>query len=342
MNKKTIVLAVAIVGILGYLGLKNNFQISMPDFSLPSFLKSQSKIAVLNPEEAKAKSVEYITKNLVKEGTKVEMKNISEENGIYKLELKISDQDVISYMTKDGGKFFVSAIDMNKDMNADVASQEDSSPEATEAPKSDKPVIELFVMSYCPYGTQIEKGILPVVKTLGDKIDFQLKFVNYAMHDKKELDENLLQYCLQKNQPEKLMAYLECFLKKGQGTENACMGQAGVNSGEISRCTSETDKEFKVSENYKDKSTWSGGTYPPFNVEKADNEKYKVQGSPTLVINETVMSSGRDSASLLKTICSAFNNPPEECQKELSSEAPSSGFGEGAVSGASDAADCES
>ena len=58
-------------------------------------------------------------------------------------------------------------------------------------------------------------------------------------------------------------------------------------------------------------------------------EKYGVQGSPTLVINGEVVQTGRDSASLLQTICSAFNEQPEACQTELSATSPSPGFGTG-------------
>ena len=29
--------------------------------------------------------------------------------------------------------------------------------------KLEKPIVEAFVMSHCPFGTQIEKGMLPVV-----------------------------------------------------------------------------------------------------------------------------------------------------------------------------------
>ena len=36
---------------------------------------------------------------------------------------------------------------------------------------------------------------------------------------------------------------------------------------------------------------------------------------------------GRDPASFLESICSAFNTPPAECDEVLSSTAPSSGFG---------------
>jgi hypothetical protein len=200
------------------------------------------------------------------------------------------------------------------------------------------------VMSYCPFGTQIEKGILPVVAALGNKIKFTLEFVDYSMHndkatnDMKELNENMRQYCIQKNQPDKLSAYLTCFLKKGQGTESDCMTSAGVNATQVESCMSQTDTQFDVTKDFNDQSTWSNGQFPPFNVNKDDNTKYGVQGSPTLVINDTVdQAAGRDSASLLKSICGAFNTAPDACNQQLSSTAPSPGFGEGTASGGSNA-----
>ena len=86
-------------------------------------------------------------------------------------------------------------------------------------------------------------------------------------------------------------------------------------------------KQYKVKELFNDKSTWKSGRFPQFNVDQADNQKYGITGSPGLVINGKKISSSRDSASLLKTICSGYNNPPESCATELSSTAPSPGFG---------------
>ena len=40
-----------------------------------------------------------------------------------------------------------------------------------------KPTLELFVMSYCPFGVQAEEKIIPIVKEFGDKIDFKLQFI---------------------------------------------------------------------------------------------------------------------------------------------------------------------
>lgn len=297
----------------------------------------------ITKEEAKAKFEDFVKKN-VPEGTEFEVMDAVEENGLYKIPISVSGQpEIDSYMTKDGSKLFPQAIDL---VEADAAAKESASAApagAKEIPKSDKPVVKLFVMSYCPYGTQIEKGILPVIKTLGSKIDYTLEFVNYAMHGDKEIAENLVQYCIQKNEPAKLSNYLTCFLKKGEGTTDACMQTALVNVTKVKSCVAETDAKFNVTKDAADKTKWNNGTYPPFNVNADDNTKYGVQGSPTLVINDVeAAAAGRDSASLLKTICGAFNTPPAECSATLSSAAPAPGFGEGtaAAGGADPNASC--
>jgi len=197
--------------------------------------------------------------------------------------------------------------------------------------KSDKPVVELFVMSHCPYGLQMEKGIVPAVKALGDKIDFKIKFTDYAMHGEKELKEQMNQYCIQKEEPTKYLAYLECFLKDGENGGDSCIAQSGIDKAKLESCAAKTDQEYKVMENFKSKTGYKGN-YPGFDIFKSDNEKYGVEGSPTLVINGGKNESSRDSKSLLKSICSAFNNLPQECSTELSANAPSAGFGSAAAS----------
>lgn len=293
----------------------------------------------LTTAQAKTKVEDFINNNLMQGGMKADITSVTKENGMFKVMVSIGEgaqkQEITSYLSTDGSKFFPSVMDIaetEQKMAADQAPAE-TKPTA-EIPKTDKPVVELFVMSYCPYGTQIEKGILPVVSTLGAKINYTLKFVSYAMHDKKELDENLREYCIQKNQPAKLTAYLTCFLKKGEGTEADCMKTAGVTAATVATCMTQADTQFDVTKNYEDKSTYQG-TYPPFNVNKADNDKYGVKGSPTLIVNGVeAASAGRDSASLLKTICSGFKTAPKECSTELSATAPAPGFGEGTVQGA--------
>ena len=191
-------------------------------------------------------------------------------------------------------------------------------------------------MSYCPYGTQMEKGILPAVTALGKKVNFEIKFNDYAMHGEKELKENLVQYCIQKEQASKFNEYLTCFLKSSDSA--ACLASAKINTSKNDSCVAKTDKEFNVTDDFKNNTNYKG-PYPGFDISKDDNAKYNVGGSPTLIINGTEVSAARDSASLLKTICSAFKEAPEECNTVLSSASPAAGFGEGTTSG-STAAGC--
>ena len=291
---------------------------------------------ILKPEEARVKIEKFV--NTLPGVSGVTVSDVTEQYGLYKMKINIgASQTVDSYVSKDGKIFFPQglATDQNVKTQAATDSKGDTAAAPVDVKKTDKPKVELFVMSYCPYGTQIEKGILPVVKALGDKIDYELKFVDYSMHGDKELKENLVQYCIQKEQKPKFDTYLTCFLKAGDSA--SCLTSAGVDTAKNDACVAKTDSEFKITANAKSNVGYQG-TYPGFDVQKTDNTKYNVGGSPTLIINGAEVSSARDSASLLKTICSAFNNQPKECEATLSSASPSSGFGEGTASNSGAAA----
>lgn len=217
-----------------------------------------------------------------------------------------------------------------------VEEEAEPEPEVVEVIKSDKPEVELFVMSHCPYGTQIEKGILPVVAVLKDDIEFDLNFVYYAMHGEVEVKEQLAQYCIQRDQKELLQDYLLCFLEAGDS--EGCLDKVGVDMAQLESCETEVDEEYQVMANLADQSSWLSGRFPLFNTDKADNEAYGVRGSPALVINGQTVSSARDSASLLKTICDRFNTKPEACNTEFESASPSPGFGFGTAEANNNAA----
>lgn len=278
----------------------------------------------LSIEEAKLKAETFINENLMMPGTKATITEAVEEYGLYKISVDVGSGEIIeSYISKDGSLFFPQAISIEEYGNE---SAENTAEATTVNNKNDKPEIELFIMSHCPYGTQMEKAIIPALETLKDKVSFTLKFNTYAMHDKAELDEQLNQYCIQKEASDKLLSYLKCFNASEDSAK--CLGETGIDKNTISSCASATDKEYKITESYEDKTTWLSETYPIFPIFNADNEKYGVEGSPTLVINGEMVTSDRTPDSLLKLICTAFNTAPEECNQELSTTAPGYGFGE--------------
>lgn len=311
-------------------------------------LKS-SKAKNLKPEEARAKAEQFINDNLMEPGSpKVTVDSITEESGLYKISVNLgkdengNDKKVDSYLTKDAKTFYPQSFSMEDEAAAGGAETEenvagDKVPVPSDLPKNDKPTVELFVMSHCPYGTQIEKGIIPVVEKLGNKIDFKLKFCDYAMHGEKELKEQLNQHCIQKNEPAKLLTYLKCFLKAGDSA--SCVNEAKIDSGKLASCVSSTDNEFQVMKKFNDKTGYKG-SFPAFDVYATDNTKYGVGGSPTLIVNGAEAQSGRSSADLMATICSGFNNMPEACNEKLSAASPAPGFGEGTDNSGGAPADC--
>jgi hypothetical protein len=293
-------------------------------------------------EEAKAQAETFINKNLMVDGQTVNINSIIEENGLYKMDIDIGQgQMVTSYLSLDGKTFFPQGLDMpqTNTNNTGSANNTNSQPVVpANVVKSERPNVELFVMSHCPYGTQMEKGILPVAELLGDKIDFEVKFVDYAMHGEKELNEQMNQYCINQEEPEKFNSYLSCFLEEGNG--DSCLTETNINTDAINSCVDDVNQEYKIIENFENNVNYKG-SYPEFAIYKAENEKYGVSGSPTLVINGSKVSSGRDSATLLATICSAFEGEaPSECETDLPSSAPSPGFGYNTSGGSTTAATC--
>ncbi len=174
------------------------------------------------------------------------------------------------------------------------------------------PTMQVFIMSYCPFGLQMVKGLLPVWKLLGDKANIELRFVSYTMHGPKEEEENKRMICIREEQCDKLITYLECFA--GSGDWEKCIAQAGIDKAKLEQCM-----QFRA-ENY-------------FKVDKQLNEKYGVRGSPTVVINGKVVEIWpRSPENIKQELCKAFANPPEECNQQLSTQNPSPGFGYGTSS----------
>lgn len=202
---------------------------------------------------------------------------------------------------------------------------------ATNETGSDKPVAELFVMSHCPYGLQMEKGLIPVLDALNDSINFSVHFCSYSMHGKKELDEQLLQHCIQKEHNDVFLGYLHCFL--ADGNTSTCLNESGLSYQDVSACIDSTDAYYNVSAGYYNVSDWLYGRYPPFGVDLVLDEKYGIYSSPTLIVDSSVTDTGRDPRSLLATLCAAYAVKPVGCYVNLSDATPSPGFGYGGTGG---------
>jgi len=296
-------------------------------------IKTQILEEGLSPQQVAEKAINYINanKDTLTGGNTASLLNVTEEGSVYKIHLKVGEQEYDSYVTKDGKYLFPGGYNLEETTKEEAPEEEEAvSPEAQ---KRDTPDVKLFVMSYCPYGLQAQKMFLPVYNLLKNKAEMGVYFVNYIMHEKQEIDENLRQYCIQEEQKGKYYDYLSCFVKDGKFNE--CLSQAQIDTTRMESCISKTDEQYKVTSQYNDKSTWLNGNFPKFDVHTDLNKQYGVQGSPTIVINDKVVEvSPRSPEKFKEVICQSFNSPPEECSQTLSNTAFSPGFGlEQGVSG---------
>ena len=266
---------------------------------------------VVSSDDAGESIVEFLN---LRTGGGVEYVSGEDIGNLYEIMVSYQGQEIPVFVTKDGEYYVQGAVSMSEAAAAPAGEDPNQQPPA-EVPKSDKPKVELFIMTHCPYGTQSEKGFIPAIELLGDKIDAEVRFVHYFMHDPEEA-ETSVQVCIREEQGAKYNDYLKCFLKEGK-TED-CIKEVKIDETKLNTCITEKAEEYYASDS-------------------ALSEGYGVQGSPTLIVNGVKATSGRDSASYLATICAAFNEAPAECSEEISSDAPSPGFGYSATGTATDA-----
>ena len=179
--------------------------------------------------------------------------------------------------------------------------------------KVERPVAELYIMSYCPSWLQAQKWYLEVMDKLWKVADVKVKFVHYIMHGQKEADENVLQYCIQKWQPDKYSSYLKCFLGWEWNSE-FCVKEAVVDYFKLDACISLTKKTYSVDEKMADQSK----QFPDFDLNKVDALKAWVDGSPTFILNwKKIDGIWRYAKSYADEICSTFAKKPSECDQEF-------------------------
>lgn len=280
----------------------------------------------LNIDEAKAKALSFINDSLMQAGNTAEVKEIIEEGDLYKLKVSANGQEIDSYLSKDGTKFFPQVMDVEevtkqveeakKAQGGDAAEQT-----ASTAPKSDNVKVELFVMAFCPYGVQAEGIMSPVYNLLKNKADINIRYIASipdggtikdvkSLHGTIEGTEDARQLCITKNyNKDVLWKYVEelnekCYpiYRNSEDEYNTCWQAAAKNAGidakKVSACIDSEGVDLIKSED-----TAAKG--------------YGVTGSPSLVINGVKVNATRTQEGFKKAICDAFNTAPEECAKTL-------------------------
>jgi len=269
-------------------------------------------IIELNKNEASTMVLDFINSNFLEaQGQTASLVSLAEESGIYKFELKVEEEEFTSYVTKDGKYLFPQAFDMI--------------PETFEMPKTSKPNVKLFVMSFCPFGTQAEQILNPIVGLLKDRVNFELAYIVSkngeefsSLHGEKEISQNVRELCVSKYYPSKFWDFVSkinnsCTIENIDNCWQNSANELGIDLNKIEACqASETNdllnEQLALSEkSFKVQNTSSHNGSP---------EDF-ISSSPTLVINDFIFDGARSVEGYKEAICSAFIERPVECDQEV-------------------------
>jgi hypothetical protein len=177
-----------------------------------------------------------------------------------------------------------------------------------------KATLEMFVMSQCPYGIQVENAIAPVKEKLGGALDVQIQFIGQkkedgtftSLHGEPEVKGNTAQLCAGKQKPEKMLDFILCQNEdKSKIPENwkDCGSKLGFDAAALESCVGgEEGKQLLAAS---------------FDLAK---EK-KARSSPTMFLDGQPYKGGRKSNDFMRAICATYGDQAPPPCKEIP-EAP--------------------
>ncbi|HNU67566.1 MAG TPA: hypothetical protein PKG82_00280, partial [Myxococcota bacterium] len=167
-------------------------------------------------------------------------------------------------------------------------------PAAAPEPK-EKVEFSMHIMSQCPFGAQVQKGIAPVLKTLGNTVDFKMEFIGdepqpgnlTSMHGANEVNGNKYQICAKKYAPANYMDVVVCMANDMRNIPQnfeKCATEAKVDPAPIKACAEGQEGTDLLSASF-----------------KVSKEK-GARGSPTMFMNGEKYQGGRTENDFMRSI----------------------------------------
>lgn len=166
----------------------------------------------------------------------------------------------------------------------------------------DKVKVEFYVMSQCPYGTQVEDAIAPVLQKMGGGVDFNLDYivretapgVFQSLHGDKEVKGNIVQLCAKKYYADKYFDLVICQNKDAANVDTnweSCGKSLGMDTAKLQACTDSDEGKSLLRES----------------MQRA--QARQASGSPTIYINDVAYSGGRQALDFQRAICQTSKHP---------------------------------
>lgn len=277
----------------------------------------------------------YVNENIAQDNATAAFVSVTERNGMYYIVAEYKDRNVSFYATKDCKRLFTSSYSLETNLMPPLINTgaTTSAPRTVTSPtpapepvKSARPSVEMYVMSFCPFGVQAESAMNPVVGLLGTRADFTVRYiatVNGAtldsvksLHGLAEAKEDIRQLCLAKYYPEKVWQYLTDF--------NALCYPVYKNASQLESCQKNVTATLGV-DNAKIETCATGSEgISLLSADETITKSLKVTGSPTLFMNGQKYAGQRTAEAYKQALCARFETQPAECGTNLTSQAVAS------------------
>ncbi len=246
-----------------------------------------------------------------------EVSEVVSDGDLFKVTILIGGKQQPSFfVTKDGKKLIQDVITFEEieKQKAEAKKQEEESNRPV--PKAEKPQVDLYVMSFCPYGNKAEDTMKPVYDLLKNKVDFNFHYIVtvegsdvQSLHGPKEVVKNEREACVLRDYGKDKWFAFVTYVNAKCGSDGSCWEAGakslGLNSVKINDCVSKDGLSLMMANG--EASTEAGAS-----------------GSPTMIINgissKVAYQYGKPET-YKKAICDAFNVAPAECAKVLADQA---------------------
>ena len=197
--------------------------------------------------------------------------------------------------------------------NGKVDCADDTCKESMLCREEKKGVLDVFVMSQCPYGVMGLDAMKDVLDAFGEELTFGIHYIAEetpngfeSLHGQPEVDENIRELCAIKHYGEKnkYMDYVWCRNKNIRSDDwKSCTGSNDIDTKVIEKCSTGDEGKKLLSENLKLAKT------------------LKIGGSPTWLVNNRMTFNAVSAGDIQKKICE--KNPDlKGCKAELKGAAP--------------------
>lgn len=269
---------------------------------------------VVTPQACAEKTLLFVNSNLVSPGTSATFTSVTENRGIYEMKIMYAGKEMSIYTTRDCTSLFTSSIDMTTKTAGPVVAQTTAPPIKTE-----RPVVDLYVMAFCPYGTQAESAMKPVAALLGSKADIRVRYITtstgttvasvQSLHGMTEAQEDLRQICILKKNPEKFWDYIGQF-------NDACYPQY-QNAASLDTCWRNVTATVGIDTKSIESCASGEEGMALLKADEVLSNKDGASASPTLIINGQEYRGSRTPEAYKQAICDRFVTAPAECSTVL-------------------------